>query len=257
MKPQLLFGKVFHARLIPVNNAFSYGIYYLVLPLSQIHTLKTNFWFKINRWGLMSFYFRDHIPEQSDNLEQWKNHILNQFGITQADGETLLVTMPRIFGYTFNPVSFWICLDRDQQIRAVICSVNNTYGEKHDYVCCHSDQRVITPSDRLIAHKIFHVSPFIQREGTYQFRFHVTPKTLDIAINFHNTNGDCLLTTSLAGHLQQLTGNNLGFAFIRYPLVTFMVIFRIHWQAFKLFLKKIRFIDKPKQHVDTVTRSYQ
>lgn len=257
INPKLLFAKVFHSRRRPVTNTFNYGIFYLVLPLSGINTLKDNFWFRVNRWGLISFYARDHVSEKKVTLEEWKINTLNRFGVTQANGETLLVTMPRILGYIFNPVSFWLCLDAKHQLRAVICSVNNTYGEKHDYVCVHPDQRVITPADSLTAQKVFHVSPFIKREGDYQFRFAISGKSIEITINYFNTDGDCLLVTALGGQLRKMNRHNLAFAFFRYPLVTLMVIFRIHWQALKLFLKRIQFIDKPEQHVDKVTKSYQ
>ncbi len=255
MTPQLLVGKVFHKRLFPAKNAFHYGIYYLTLPIDQISALKSSILFGINRFGLLSFYNKDHINPSNQSLEQWKSELLKNAGITEATGQTILVTMPRVIGYIFNPVSFWLCLDKNAELRAVICAVSNTYGEKHYYLCAHSNQQIITANDTFCAKKVFHVSPFIAREGSYQFSFSIAENSLSISINYYDANSDCLLVTSLQGNLIRMTHKSVLAVFLKYPLVTLVAITRIHWQALKLFIKKIKFIDKPKQHRETITRS--
>lgn len=253
--PQLLVGGVSHKRLIPVKNAFNYGIYYLALPINTIDSLSKGIIFGFNRFGLLAFFEKDHIEEKYQSLEQFKSDILNEFGITKANGETILVTMPRVLGYIFNPVCFWLCLDDNAELRAVICAVSNTYGEKHYYLCAHADQRVIKPKDRLNAEKVFHVSPFIAREGSYEFKFGIENNHVSISINYFNADQQRLLVTSLQGDLIGLNRKRLIYVFFRYPLVTMMAITKIHWQALKLFSRKIKFIDKPEQISKTMTRS--
>ena len=143
--PQLLFGHVMHGRLFPKRNRFRYGIYYLALPLSDI----TNLPIAHNRYAPLSFYDLDHGPCDGSDLEQWATAILADYGLNDICKNITLVCMPRIFGYVFNPVSFWLCHDTKNQLRAVLCEVNNTFGERHTYVCARDDHAPITSTDIL------------------------------------------------------------------------------------------------------------
>ena len=119
-----------HGRLFPKRNSFTYGIYYLSLPLSKLKNLPISY----NRFGPLSFYDRDHGHCDGSTLENWARDILKTYNITKADGEMTLICMPRVFGYVFNPVSFWLCRDKDQKLRAVLCEVHNTFGQRHTYI---------------------------------------------------------------------------------------------------------------------------
>lgn len=245
--PQLLTGTVMHKRLLPKAHAFNYGIYYVALPLSRLSSMPLAY----NRFSALSFYDKDHGPCDGSSLEGWVRGVFQQYKV-HADGEITLVCMPRVLGYVFNPVSFWLCQDKQSHIRAVLCEVHNTFGERHTYICAHQDQRPISGSNILIAEKIFHVSPFLKREGHYQFRFDIDDSQLESAqfkvqIDFYQKNGHKQLITSLVGRLQPLTKSNLRIAFWHYPLVTFKAVLMIHWHALKLVLKGIQYIAKPKQ----------
>lgn len=251
--PQLLTGTVMHKRLHPKVHAFNYGIYYLALPLSKLGNLPLAY----NRFSALSFYDKDHGPCDGSSLETWVRGLLNQYKV-HADGEITLVCMPRILGYVFNPVSFWFCQDKQGQIRAVLCEVHNTFGERHTYLCKHEDQRAITGSTILCAEKLFHVSPFLKREGHYQFRFDIDDSQSEqvqfkVQIDFYQESGQKQLITALVGRLQPLTKPSLRFVFWRYPLVTFKAVLMIHWHALKLVLKGIRYIAKPKQKQPNVS----
>lgn len=253
--PQILFGDVMHKRLFPTVNAFRYGIYYLVLPLSKLTTDIENKHFKLNRFGLLSFYNRDHGYRNNDNPEAWARDVLSEHDITKADGDIILVTMPRVLGYVFNPVSFWYCFDKGNILRAVICEVNNTFGETHSYICAHEDQREITKDDILTGKKVFHVSPFLEREGGYQFRFALQKNKMGAWIDFYDAENKKKLLTLLSGRFDDLSKTSALKAFWRYPLVTFKAIGLIHWQAVKLFLKKAEYVPKPVQLKDKITRT--
>jgi DUF1365 family protein len=252
-KPQLLTGAVMHKRLLPKQHAFRYGIYYVALPLSKLSDMSLAY----NRFAALSFFDKDHGPCDGSALDEWVRNILKQHHI-DVDGEITLVCMPRVLGYVFNPVSFWLCQDKQGQIRAVLCEVHNTFGERHTYLCVNEDRRPITGSNTLFAEKLFHVSPFLEREGHYQFKFDIHENQLDgkglmnrtdfkVQIDYHNASGHKQLVTSLAGQLQPLTKASLRSAFWRYPLVTFKAVLMIHWHALKLILKRIKYIAKPKQ----------
>jgi DUF1365 family protein len=140
-----------------------------------------------------------------------------------------------------------MCFDEDKQLRAVLCEVNNTFGETHSYLCAHEDHRIIETDDWLKADKLFHVSPFLKREGVYHFRFSTRGNTLGIWIDFYDAQGNKQLTTALTGTMQPLKKSTLRRAFWRHPLLTFKTIALIHWQAIKLLSKGIKYIRKPTQ----------
>ena len=247
LSPKILLGNVMHSRVFPRRNQFSYGIYYLSCPLSQISTLADGFKFGVNHPALLSFYDRDHGPCDGRPLLPWIRSILDDNKITQADGEIVLVTMPRVMGYVFNPVSFWICYDRSEQIRAVLCEVHNTFGERHSYLCIAEDGDVIRPDTWLDAEKLFHVSPFLKREGRYRFRFDFQSDKMGVWIDFHDGTTKRQLLTALTGRLELYTPATRRRAFWFHPLVTFKAIILIHWQAIKLLLKGQKYVPKPDQ----------
>lgn len=233
-----------HARLFPRRNAFRYGIYYVALPLARLGDLP------LRRTGMVSFRAEDHGPCDGGDLLAWARDVLARYGLAAADGDIVLVCMPRVMGYVFNPVSFWLCHDRAGGLRAVLCEVHNTFGERHTYVCARDDHGVLAADDVLRGEKIFHVSPFLEREGAYTFRFDVGAGRFGVWIDYFDGGGRRQLMTALAGAAAPLTAAGLRGLSWRYPLVTMRAVFLIHWQALKLVAKGIRYIAKPLQRQD-------
>lgn len=254
IEARIIFGKVAHSRRQPRRNSFRYGIYYLALPLDDLEgqNIKASP-IAINRAGLLSFHARDHGPMDGSPLTPWARDILAKNHIDKADGPITLVTMPRVFGYVFNPVSFWLCHDNHHALRAVICEVHNTFGETHSYLCHKPDQSVITPQDTLFAAKQFHVSPLLKRRGDYSFQFTVTEKEFAARINYRDNNDEPTLTTSLIGTTRPLTKQTVTRAFWRYPLITIKAITLIHWQALKLLIKGVPYQMKPEPLADRIS----
>lgn len=247
LKLQLLEARVTHKRLGPKTNTFGYPVFYLVFPLSFIENGYLNQVVKVNRWGPASFHLTDHGKRDGSSLEVWAREILGNGKPGPEISTITLVCMPRIFGYGFNPVSFWLCRDSKDQLRAVIAEVNNTFGETHTYLCAHENQRPIKESDWLEANKVFHVSPFLERNGNYKFNFIDNDEYLSFTIDYYDANGSLRLATNLTGSLSELNKTTLRSAFLKRPFLTFKVIALIHYQALKLLVKGFKHISKPKQ----------
>jgi DUF1365 family protein len=253
--PQLCFGNVHHSRLRPARNSFNYGVYFLRLPLRSLGSapLATGLLSR-NRFNLLSFHDKDHGDGIQPPL-QWIDSLLDREGIRDADGEVWLQTFPRVLGYVFNPVSFWFCHRKDGALRAVLCEVSNTFGERHCYLL--DKGAPIVDGQNLNARKVFHVSPFCELEGSYRFQFRRTLRQTHedtlARIDYHDADGPLLLT-NITGTSRELNGRNIAYALLRFPLMTFMVIARIHWQALKLWLKRVPFYRKPSLPIKELSK---
>ena len=263
--PQLCFGQVRHSRLRPVPNDFLYRVYFVRLPLRSMR--QADFTTRLcsrNRFNLLSFNDSDH-GDGSTPLIEWIDTLLSGEGITDADGEIWLQTFPRVLGFVFNPVSFWFCHKKNGALRAVLCDVRNTFGERHFYLLDNGGSMPF--GSELKAKKIFHVSPFCAIEGIYRFRFMRTicqtgqtgqsgarAAELTVArIDYDDANAP-LLHTSISGKSGTLSDAGVLKAFFLYPLMTMGVVVKIHWQALQLWLKRVKFISKPLPPEPKVTR---
>lgn len=237
--PQLFVGHVMHRRLRPVVHAFVYPVFYIRLPLRQLALANCPI-FSVDRGNLLSFHQRDHGPRDGSPLLPWMQSLLQERGLPD-DGEILLQTFPRVCGVLFNPVSFWYCHDRSGALIAVLAEVNNTFGGRHSYLLSNPGGRPLVDGQELRAVKVFHVSPFNDIEGGYRFRFHLDRPLPLARIDYDDAEGELLLT-SIAGRSRGWGSRALFGALARMPFLTAGVIFRIHWQALKLWLKGVPFI---------------
>ncbi len=250
IKPWLYRGKVGHARLGAKTNAFAYDSLFICFPLHQRRELASTL-FGYNCWSLFGYHDADH--GDGADPEAWIRAILNLHGITAADGDIWLQTLPRILGFVFNPVSFWYCHDRQQQLRAVLCEVRNTFGERHCYLLTAVDHGVITADTELHSEKVFHVSPFYPVNGHYQFQFARHGDFRRVQIDYWQ-DGELALKTHVSGTALALTDKNLLKTFIQLGWATLMVVLRIHWQALKLWRQGVTFHRKPVPPVMEISR---
>lgn len=243
-------GHTWHGRKGAIENAFRYGIDYLLLDAEA--KVKTPHLFGRNRAGLGSLWDSDHGGQPGSGLgAAWVREVLDQFGLPQPVKIELLA-QPRILGHVFNPVAFWICKDDRDQVPVVIAEVTNTYGDRHSYLCHRDDLAPIQPQDRLSAQKIFYVSPFQRIEGGYQFRFDLRPDRIGIWIDFTGGNGG--VTATLVGNRKPLTTLGLIGACLRRPFGSRRVLALIHWQALKLWWKGAQFRSRPEPPEHEVSR---
>jgi DUF1365 family protein len=242
-----------HRRSRPAANAFSYPAFCLRLPLSALDALPAR-GIARNRAGLVAFADRDHGPRDGSALEPWIRALLARESIA-ADGEIVLYAFPRMLGYVFNPVSFWVCHDAGGRVRAVLAEVNNTFGESHNYLVAHGDGRPLASGDTLCARKVFHVSPFCEVKGRYAFRFHFGVDRWLARIDYHDDdNAEPLLATSIGGICEPIARTRVRKLLWRYRWLTLAVVARIHWQAVRLWWKRVPFFRKPAPPAAALTR---
>jgi DUF1365 family protein len=258
-------GQVQHTRLRPARHAFRYPTYFLMLPMRTL-AQQPDAWGGVahNRTGLVSFFDRDHGTGQGSALA-WFESVLDSEGLlAHADGEVWLHTYPRVAGYAFKPVSFWYAHRRDGSLLAALAEVNNTFGERHCYLLCGPD---LAWGRELMADKVFHVSPFCAVAGDYRFRFLRTGPALATGsvsaqaaaertvarVEHHDAHGPLLLT-SVSGCLEPATLARVRRAFFGMPMMSLGVVFRIHWQALQLAVKRVPFFRKPQPPEVFVTR---
>lgn len=253
LEPTVCFGAVRHERHVKAGNRFVYPTAFLRLPLSRLSEIKVPL-LGIDRPNLIAFHGRDHGPRDGSALLPWLRAVLESFGASEVcDGEVVLQTMPRVFGYVFNPVSFWYCHDRAGDLRAVLAEVRNTFGEHHNYFVAHDDLRVIRSGDELVASKRFHVSPFFPVRGEYRFRFDERGAIHAVSIDLWDA-GVLQLTTRVSGRAVPLTGRAMLRWLVRHPFMTMGVVARIHWQALRLAAQRVSFHRKPIPPLEETSR---
>ena len=246
--PLIGFGPVWHRRLRPVEHEFRYGGCFLLLPLRRLRGQPCAA-LKRNGRGWLSFHDRDHGDGGPDALA-WFDELLVREGITDADGEVWLHTFPRMMGYAFKPVSFWYAHRADGSLAAALAEVNNTFGERHAYLLAGPDLAFGVEQQ---AAKVFHVSPFCSTQGQYRFRFERTAERTLVRVDLHDAQGP-LLQTSVGGVLQPLTPASARLAVWRMPFMTMGVVARIHWQALRLWARRVPFFSKPQAPDHLVSR---
>lgn len=235
-----------HHRFHPRVHAFRHRVFYLRLPLSQLGTV-SNRWLGRDRFNLLSFHARDFGPRDGSDLAAWARTLLSRQGFPDVADEIVLQAFPRVLGYVFNPLSLWFVFDHARALRAVICEVNNTFGERHNYLVARDDAGPIGPDDWLTARKVMHVSPFCAVTGQYRFRFAERHGQWTTAIDYHAdvTRAERVLATLVTGRPGPLDAAATLRVFVRHPMFTLGVVARIHWHALRLWLKRVPWYAKP------------
>lgn len=236
--PDHIEGSTTHARRGEVKNAFTYSIdFVLIDPQSSSGPAL----FSRNRFNLASVADKNHGGKRgAGSGVVWAEQVFT--GAKVPHKNILLLTQPTFLGKVFNPVSFWLAYD-GTDLTAVIAEVNNTFGERHSYLCHLPGFAPIKASDTLSADKLFHVSPFQQVSGGYRFRFDIRDDR--IAIRIAHENGPDGVVATLSGNRRPLTNRALVIGALRRPLAPLRTIGLIYWQAAKLKLKGAPFRRRP------------
>jgi len=118
--------------------------------------------------------------------------------------------------------------------------VKNTFGEQHTYIF------KVENDSKLFQHncaKKFHVSPFIEMNCNYFFRILKPGEKISIIIDQYQIN-EKILYASQDGNRANFNSKELLKSYLKHPLMTFKIISAIHYEAFKLWTKGVRFIKK-------------
>ena len=240
---QLLDARVVHVRHAGARHVLSHRVWYLRLPLDALAHLPWP-WVGYNRAALATVRDSDYGRGASP-LRAWIAEALQAAGMETPSGRIDLVTMPRVAGLMFNPVSFWMCRDPEGGLRAVLAEVNSTFGERHCYLCRRSDGGIITARDQITARKLLYVSPFLPVEGEYRFRFQESADRLGIFISLVQ-GGRTVMFASVTGRLDPLTARNVVARMARQPLPAARVLMLIHLHAARLWWRGLRILPRPR-----------
>ena len=236
----LYVGEVTHRRVRPFHHRLRYRVYMLLLDLDgaedRLAGLK---WLRRGRWGLMRWSAGDY--GRKGDARPLRDQIEDQLsgaGITLDGGPIRLLTMPRILGYGFNPLSVYFCYRPDGALAALVYEVSNTFGERHSYLIARPEGEL--GDRRQTAPKRFFVSPFMDMGMTYDFIVRPPGQDLSVTVAVRRRD-EPILTATFAGRHRPLDDRNLARAFWSHPLLTWKVIAAIHWEAIKLMLKSARY----------------
>lgn len=269
-----------HARFAPKAHRFVYRIFLFALDLDELATLHRQLrFFSFGRRNLYSFREQDYLPTHEPihsagptpppaalhsplSLKSRVVAHLASRGIDLTGGRVLLVSLPRVLGYLFNPVSFYFCYDRNGTPVAALAEVTNTFKEMKSYLLgpetgssSHSDLPSPIPEAgrdttfRLRTPKHFYVSPFSDVDVAFDFQLRTPGERLSVQIDDYVGTARTL-TSSLTGPRQPLTDTRLAWFTLKYPLITLKVIGLIHWHALRLWLKNVPWFAKGARATD-------
>jgi len=245
-------GTVMHQRLRPRRHRLRYRIFLLLLDLDELDEVAGRLWlFSRNRFNLFSFFDRDHGDGSSEPLRALIERQLRTAGIRPDGGAIRLLTMPRVLGYVFNPLSVYFCYRRTGGLTAIVYEVNNTFGERHSYVIPVGPDGTGTIHQECAKHLF--VSPFLDMKMNYAFRVISPDSRVGIAISVRDAEGAIIIVTSLFARRTLLRDTGLAIAFVTYPLLTLKVIAAIHWEALRIWLKGVRLHDHTPAPERTLT----
>lgn len=237
---------VVHERLLPRRNSFRYQLFFMDIALEELPRLNDALrLFSVNRFNFYSFRDKDHLDLGAAgiraNIEKW---LAEEHHVTlSSDARIRLVTLPRILGYFFNPVCFYFIFDADGRALHAIAEVTNTFHEMKPWFLATAQREGFF---ELVAPKHFYVSPFSKLDTSFHFKLAVPGDRIRIHID-DLENGERTLVSWIHGEKRALTDTRLAWYLIRYPLLTFQVIAKIHWQAFRLWARRFTFYRKAGQ----------
>jgi len=234
-------GTVIHKRFKPKIHSFNYKVFSLLIDISELDLLdKCLNLFSYNKFNIISFYDKDHGPRDGRSLKNWVVNNLQKNNIETNNIQIKLLCYPRIFGYVFNPLSVFYVYDKNFNLISILYEVKNTFNEQHTYIFKTKKYQNLI---KHVCKKKFHVSPFIEMNCVYFFRLLKPCNKISVIIDLQDKEGK-ILYAAQDGIKTKLNNINLIKSYLKHPLMTFKIILAIHFEAFKLWAKGIKYIRK-------------
>ena len=247
MRSLIFHGRTIHQRFLPVRHGFKYRIYWLGIDLDELEQLDRSVrGFGYNRWSLSSLRDEDYGGPGEGSLRDRVLARLEEHGIDGSSFQILLMTIPRLLGYVFNPVNFYVCRDEEGRIRALLAEVRNTYGEMHHYAACPEPEEGPGGCSEFHFQKRFHVSPFLEEDGAYLVHISCESDVFSATITLEQ-GGRKMFTASMDGTGVPLATRSLLATMVKMPVAASSIMLRIQWQAIILrFRRGVRPHAKPR-----------
>ena len=251
MQPAIYFGTIRHRRSKPARHEFTYPLFMAFLDVDHIaESMKASPFTSYNRFNWASFHESDHFGDPALPLRKRLESDAAKNGIHLPEGPIFLLTHLRYLGYSFNPISLFYCYNREGRIETIMAEVNSTFGETHNYWLTAANQIGSTDSRVYRRPKAMHVSPFMPMELDYRF---ILPAPGERLIAHMNTmDGEASdFDATLRLRREPWSAASLRRALLRFPWVTAKVIAAIHWEALRLYCKKVPVFTHPAPIKDT------
>lgn len=242
-------GVVSHIRVKGLRHArrhhLRYRIAYVLVDIDRFADADRHSRFLgVGKPGIMSVIARDHGDGKTQDLSSWVRAKAESHGVKEECARIALLTLPRMFGYVFNPISIYFLYDREGRLHHILYEVNNTFGGRHFYFTKPDPAH---PQMRHHAEKELYVSPFFDVNGGYEFSVGPPDEKLFLNIDYHDAHGEKALNARLEGARRPVTDGQSLKILAEFPLMTLGVVMAIHWEALKLFVKGARFRAEPNQ----------
>jgi hypothetical protein len=252
MDSAIYFGTVRHRRFRPVPHNFSYGVFMAFLDIDRIPELTGVSWLlSYNRFNWASYDERDHFGDPGLSLRQRLERDATAHGVSLPNGPVFLLTHLRYFGYNFNPVSFFYCYDVQERLQLVLAEVNSTFGESHNYWLWPDNELPSSNAKRYRRAKALHVSPFMTMKLDYTFT--LTPPDRKLVVHMDTLeDGKPFFDATLNLERRAWSARSLHRALLSHPWMTAKVIGAIHWEALRLYLKKVPVFTHPRRPANEV-----
>ncbi len=245
MEPAFYFGTLRHRRFAPARHEFTYGLFMAFLDIDRIPALASvSRLFSVNRFNWTSYDDRDHLGDPRLPLRTRLERDAAAAGLALPGGPIFLLTHLRYLGYCFNPVSFYYCYSAAGQLELILAEVNNTFGERHNYWLGPHNRLPASGSLRYRTPKRMHVSPFMPMDHDYTFVF--TPPGERLIVHMDTSgHGGPRFDATLRLARRPWRAASLHRALASRPWMTAKVIAAIHWEALRLYLKKVPVFTHP------------
>ena len=250
MNSSIYNGTVIHKRFKPKKHFFKYSVFSLFIDLSELNQLDNSIkFFSFNKFNLISFFEKDHGDRDGSSLIEWVKKNLKENNISSENIKIKLLCYPRILGYVFNPLSVFFIYNSKNKLISILYEVKNTFGEQHTYIFKVEDDLNLFQHN---CSKKFHVSPFIEMNCNYFFRILKPGEKISVIIDQYHSN-EKILYASQDGKRADFNSKELLKSYLKHPLMTFKIISAIHYEAFKLWTKGIKFISKKFKLKNNIT----